>query len=449
VTDGWPVYRAGTVETASREALRSHQEAKLAPLVTWLAERCPYWRRQFSALGIGPGDVRTLDDLAGLPYLTKAACAAGMDAHPPYGEFLCHPVEEIHRMGAVLFRTTGTTGKQRWFINTHEGFHHFGEQGARVLWQAGVRPGDTLLGIFPLSLWTAGWGLHDGCRSARITFVPGGPPFDTSARLDLIRDYRPAAVACTPSYALTLARAASGRGLDLSACGVRALLIGGEPFPESRRRRIEELWNLPGGTRNFAGITEGGPIYLGAECEAQAGMHLFEDSVVFEIVHAGGRQPVGPGELGELVFTSLDQRVMGTSFHYRTGDLVRYTDEPCACGRTLRRIAGIEGRVDDMVKVRGVNVFASAIEDLIRSVPGLADDFLLILERPSDADEVTVEVEPAPGVDAAAHEGLRRALEAALQRALGIRIPARIVPPDSLPRFELKARRWVDRRPRD
>ena len=167
------------------------------------------------------------------------------------------------------------------------------------------------------------------------------------------------------------------------------------------------------------------------------------------IVEIGGTAPVGPGEISELVFTSLHQRVMGTSFHYRTGDIVRYTEEPCSCGRTHRRIHGIEGRVDDMVKVRGINVFPSAIEEIIRNVPGLADDFVLILEQGSAGDEVTVEVEPAPGVESSGYADTGAALEEELRRALTIRIPVRIAEPGSLPRFELKAQRWIDRRPKE
>ncbi len=446
MTSTHPKYRGGAIETAARDEIRAHQERKLRPLVDWLHERCPFWRRAFDERGIAAGDVRTLEDLARLPYVTKAVYAANMDARPPYGDFLCYPLDEIQRAGAIVYRTTGTTGKQRWFINTHDGFAHFGEQGVRNMWMAGVRPGDFVMAIFPLSLWAAGWGYYYGCRAAGINFLPGGPPYDTRMRLDIIMDYRPTAVILTPSYAISLARAAEEHGLDLRKSGVRSLIMGGEPFPASRRRKIEDLWGIPGGTRDFSGITEGGPIYMGAECEAQAGMHLHEDFAVFEVVQIGGTAPVAPGELGELVFTSLDQRVMGTSFHYRTGDVVRYIDEPCACGRTTRRLPGIEGRVDDMVKVRGINVFASAIEEMIRKVPELSDDFMLILERERDSDSVTVEVEPLGGLPASRHDEVCRTLEETLRRALTIRIPVRLAAPGSLPRFELKAKRWVDRR---
>lgn len=444
-----PLYWAGPIETASREELRAHQEARLAPLVDWLGARCPFWRRTFDEIGVAPADIRTLEDLAALPYITKAIYARNMDANPPYGDFLCYPEEEIHRMGAIVYRTTGTTGKQRWFINTHEGYQHFGDQGIRNLWCAGIRPGEIVMSILPLSLWSAGWGFYYGCRKAGMTYLAAGPPYDTRMRLDLIRDYRPAAICLTPSYALTLASAAEANGIDIASFGVRMLSMGGEPFPESRRRKIEQLWGIPGGARDFSGITEGGPLYMGSECDAQAGEHLYEDEAIFEFVEIGGNKPVGPGEMGELVFTSLEQRVMGTSFHYRTGDIVRYTEDVCTCGRTHRRINGIEGRVDDMVKVRGINIFPSAIEEIIRNVAGLADDFVLVLERGAAGDEVTVEVEPAPGLEAGQYDDAGGALEAELRRAMTIRIPVRIAEPGSLPRFELKAQRWIDRRPKE
>ena len=449
MTEEHPLYWAGSIETASRDELRAYQEKRLAPLVDWLGERCPFWRHKFEEIGVRPGDVRTLEDLASLPYITKPIYAENMDAKPPYGDFLCYPEPEVHDMGAILYRTTGTTGKQRWFINTLEGYQHFANQAIRNLWCAGIRPGDIVMSILPLSLWSAGWGFSYACQTAKMTYLPAGPPYDTRMRLDLIRDYRPAAICLTPSYALTLARAAEEIDFDIKSSGVRALIMGGEPFPESRRQKIEEQWGIPGGARDFSGITEGGPFYMGSECDAQKGEHLYEDEAIFEFVEIGGTEPVGPGELCELIFTHLHQRVMGTSFHYRTGDIVRYTEEPCSCGRTHRRINGIEGRVDDMVKIRGINVFPSAIEEIIRHVPGLADDFILILEQGSAGDEVTVEVEPEPDVESDQYDERGAELAAELRRALTIRIPVRIAEPGSLPRFEVKAQRWVDRRPKE
>ena len=443
----YPKYRGGAIETASRAELRAYQEAKLGPLVDWVYERCPYWRKRFDERGLKPSNVRSLEDLASLPYVTKAIYAESMDANPPYGEFLCSPAEEVRRKGAIVYRTTGTTGKAREFINSHDGFSHFGEQGVRNLWMAGVRPGDFVMGTFPMSLWGAGWGYYYGCRDSGITFIAGGPPYDTRARLEIIFDYHPAAIMLTPSYALTLARGAEEARLDLRKSGVRALIMGGEPFPESRRKKIEGQWGITGGARDFSGITEGGPIYMGVECEAQDGMHFHEDFAVFEVVKIGGTDPAPPGELGEMVFTSLDQRVMGISFHYRTGDVVRYTEEPCKCGRTSRRFK-IEGRVDDMVKVRGINIFPSAVEDLIRKIPELSGDFMLVLERPDDSDQVTVHVEPVPELPNQRHEEARATLEERLRRTLTIRVPVSLASPGSLPRFELKAKRWIDRRPK-
>lgn len=448
IAEPFPQYLAGRIETASREELRSYQEQKLRPLVDWLYRRCRYWTNKFDEVGAKPGDIKTLEDLASLPYVTKRSYADNMDGNPPYGDFLCYSEEEIHRNGAIVFRTTGTTGKQRWFINTHEGFQHFGDQGLRNLWSAGVRPGDKVMMTLPLSLWSAGWGFYYGCRKANITFLAGGPPYDSRSRLDIIVDYRPTAVVLTPSYALALADSANEHGVDLARCGVKSLLIAGEPFPQSRREKIEDAWGLTLGAIEFAGITEGGPLYMACECSNRAGMHLHEDAAIFEVVEVGGSRPVGPGEMGELVFTALDQRVMGTSFHYRTGDLVTVTGEVCTCGRTFRRINGIQGRADDMIKVRGVNIFPSAIEDLIRRVPGLSDDFMLVIERVNNADLVTIEVEPVADVIDESMAVLSTSLEEHVRRILSIRLPVRLAPRNSLPRFELKANRWRDLRPK-
>jgi phenylacetate-CoA ligase len=448
VSTEFPKYYAGAIEIASRDEIRHHQEKKLRPLVDWMYERCPFWTHTFDGIGATPGDICTLEDLARLPYITKRVYAANMDARPPYGDFLCYPEEEINRLGAILYRTTGTTGKQRWFINTHEGFQHFGDQGLRNLWYTGARPGDKVMMTLPLSLWSAAWGFYYGCRKANITFIAGGPPYDTRSRLDIIADYRPHTIVLTPSYALSLASSAVEHGLDLRRCSVKSLLLAGEPFPLSRRRKIEDVWGIPGGAIEFAGITEGGPLYMGCECNAQAGMHLYEDVAIYEVIEVGGTAPVGPGQMGELVFTALDQRVMGTGFHYRTGDLVTYTEAPCSCGRTFRRIDGIQGRVDDMIKIRGVNIFPSAIEDMIRQVPGLSDDFMLVIEHINNADLVTIEVEPAAGVDPAAPATLGAQLEEKIRRVLSIKLPVKLVERNTLPRFELKANRWRDRRPK-
>jgi phenylacetate-CoA ligase len=448
VTDEHSQFLAGAIETASRDELRHHQEQKLRPLVDWMYARCGFWKRKFDEVGAKPQDVRTLEDLARLPTVSKRSYASEMDEKPPYGEFLCYPEEEVNRLGAILYRTTGTTGKQRWFINTHDGFQHFGNQGLRNLWYAGVRPGDKIMMTLPLSLWSAGWGFYYGCRKANITFIAGGPPYDSRSRLDIIGDYRPACVVLTPSYALALASSAREHGVDLAKCGVKSLLIAGEPFPPSRRQKIEREWGLSIGAVEFAGITEGGPLYMACECDARNGMHLYEDQAIFEIVEVGGTRPVAAGEMGELIFTALDQRVMGTGFHYRTGDLVTFTEDRCTCGRTFRRINGIQGRVDDMVKIRGINIFPSAIEDMLRAVPGLSDDFMLIIERENDSDLVTVEVEPAADPDESGARRLAQQLEEHIRRVLSIRLPVRIAHKNSLPRFELKANRWQDRRPK-
>lgn len=442
-----PEYLAGEIETASRDELRHYQEQKLRPLVDWMYANCRFWKNKFDQIGAKPQDITTLEHLAQLPYVSKRIYAENMDSNLPYGDFLCYSEQEINDRGAIPYRTTGTTGKQRWFINTHDGFQHFGNQGLRNLWYAGVRPGEKIMMTLPMSLWSAGWGFYYGCRKANITFLSGGPPYDSRSRLDIISDYRPSCVVITPSYALALANAAAEHGVDLTKCGVKSLLVAGEPFPESRREKMEAAWGLTHGAIEFAGITEGGPLYMACECSKRKGMHLYEDQAIFEIVEVGGTKPVPPGQPGELVFTSLDQRVMGTSFHYRTGDLVTATDERCSCGRTFRRIAGIQGRVDDMVKIRGVNIFPSAIEDIIRKVGGLSDDFMLVVEHINNADVVTVEVEPLG--DPVASAAVAMQLEEQVRRVLSIKIPVRLVPRNSLPRFELKANRWSDRRPKN
>src|SRR5207302_3985520 len=207
--------------------------------------RSRFWARRFEEAGVKPEAVRRPADLYGLPTLDKARYMAALEADDAgYGGLLCGDLEEIKRSGAIVYRSTGTTGRQARFINTHDGFQVFGDQGARLILEAGAQPGDFVMITFPLSFWAAGWGFYYGSRRLPATLIPAGAPADGLLRLQLIKEYRPAVVVLTPSYALTLGRQARAEGFDLAGFGVRGLLLGGETFPETRRQKIEELWGV-------------------------------------------------------------------------------------------------------------------------------------------------------------------------------------------------------------
>jgi phenylacetate-CoA ligase len=429
---------------AGRQQIESRQ-AELIPDAVAAAARSRYWATRFSEEGVDPRSVESPQDLYRLPTLDKGAYMAALEADEAgYGGLLCQDLDETRRSGAIIYHSTGTTGKQARFINTHQGFQVFGDQGARLLAEAGAEPGDLVMITFPLSFWAAGWGFYYGSRALPVTLIPAGAPADGLLRLRLIEEYRPSVVVLTPSYALTLGRQAEAEGFDLRSSGVKGLLLGGEIFPDTRRRKIEDLWNVPGGTRNFYGISEGGPLFA-VECQAQEGLHLFEEDQVHQFWKPDGSEPVAEGELGEHVFTALKQRVMATWLNFRSRDAALYSDEPCRCGRSTRRM-WVKERLDDMVKIKAVNIFASGVEEILHGVDHVGEEFRLVVDRVEERDSVTLQVEILPpGEDELVVAELARRIHA----ALGITFEIEPVPPATLPKTELKARRWLDRRPQD
>jgi phenylacetate-CoA ligase len=429
---------------AGRQQIESRQ-AELIPDAVATAARSRYWATRFHEEGVDPGSVKTPEDLYRLPTLDKGAYMAALEAdEASYGGLLCQDLDETRRSGAIIYHSTGTTGRQARFINTHQGFQVFGDQGARLLAEAGAAPGDLVMITFPLSFWAAGWGFYYGSRTLPVTLIPAGAPADGLLRLRLIKEYRPSVVVLTPSYALTLGRQAEAEGFDLRSSGVKGLLLGGEVFPDTRRRKIEDLWNVPGRTRNFYGISEGGPLFA-VECQAQDGLHLFEEEQVHQFWKPDGSEPVAEGELGEHVFTALKQRVMATWLNFRSRDAALYSDEPCRCGRSTRRM-WVKERLDDMVKIKAVNIFASGVEEILHGVDHVGEEFRLVVDRVEERDSVTLQVEILPPGE---HELIVADLSRRIHAALGITFEIDPVPPGTLPKTELKARRWLDRRPQD
>jgi phenylacetate-CoA ligase len=273
-------------------------------------------------------------------------------------------------------------------------------------------------------------------------------PITKNLRWELLERYRPDAVIATPSFALQLGKLAEQDGFDLAGVGVKRVLVSGETFAEARRRDIERYWGCPGGVRSFYGLSEGGPMLAGSECEAQDGMHLFEDRAIHQYWEPDTdvARLVGPGELGEYTFTNLDQRTLATWFNFRTRDSATFSDEPCSCGRPGRRM-WIHDRLDDMRKIRGINVFASGVEALIREIPTLAEEFqLVVTEDELSRVKLTAQAESRPGIDPSTLQEDAQRLREKLQTAFGLRMEVEIKSFGELPRWELKARRWLDHR---
>jgi phenylacetate-CoA ligase len=419
-----------SVETLDPEALRRHQWARLDALAQAALPANPFLADRWRRAGMtGPRDLRGWDDFQRLPLTRKSELVEDQAAHPPFGSNLSYPLDRYVR----VHQTSGTTGTPLRWLDTQESWDWWARCWTVVLRAAGVGPGDRVFFPFSFGLFVGFWAGFEGTRALGALAIPGGGQ-DSAQRLAAIESLGATAVCCTPSYALHLAEVARERGIPLERLGVRTTVHAGEPGAgiPAVRARIEAAW----GARAYdhAGMTEMGAY--GFECAAQAGLHVNEAEFIAEVIDPGtGR----PAEEGELVLSNLG-RVGSPLLRYRTGDRVRVARTPCRCGRTFLRLdGGILGRVDDMLIVRGVNVFPSALEGIVRRFSAV-DEFVIEVYRRGQLDEVRLLLEI---------EGHAGSVVAAVQEAvrvdLGIRVEAVPVPGQSLPRYELKARRLVRR----
>jgi phenylacetate-CoA ligase len=414
------------LETLPRDALRAHQWARVRAMVAEVLPGNAFWRRKWAGGGLRrPEDLAGWEDFARLPLTAKPEFAADQAAHGPFGTNLTYPFERYVR----VHQTSGTTGTPLRWLETQESWDWWARCWGFVLRGAGVTPADRVFVPFSFGLFIGFWAGFEGTRALGALAIPGGGQ-DSPTRLAWMEALGATALLCTPSYALHLAEVARERGIDLTKLPVRRTVHAGEPGAgiPSVRARIEAAW----GARTFdhAGMTEMGAY--GFECAEQAGLHVNEAEFVAEVIDPATG---APAREGELVLTNLG-RLGSPAIRYRTGDRVRLDDRPCACGRTFARLAGgILGRLDDMLIVRGVNVFPSAVEEIVRRFPSV-EEFQIEVFREEHLDEIRVLLDAPDGVDAhTVHEALRV--------GLGIRVEVAAVAPRSLPRYELKARRVV------
>jgi len=416
------------LETLQPPWLREHQWQRVQALAQAVVGANPFWTARWRAAGItSAGDLRGWDDFARLPLTTKRELVEDQDAHPLFGSNLTFPLERYVR----VHQTSGTSGAPLRWLDTQASWEWWARCWGFVLAGAGVGPDDRAFFPFSFGLFVGFWAGFEGARALGALAIPGGGQ-DSPARLATMQALGATVLVCTPSYALHLLQVARERGIDASRLPVRVTVHAGEPGAgiPSVRARIEAGW----GARAFdhGGMTEMGAY--GYECEAQAGLHVNETEFIAEVIDPATGAPATEGE---LVLTNLG-RTGSPLIRYRTGDRVRLATGPCACGRTFRRLeGGILGRLDDMLIVRGVNVFPSAIEAIVRRFP--VEEFQIEVFRSGELDEVRVLVEVDGGDD-----GARRVQEG-LRAGIGIRLDVAPVAPGSLPRFELKARRVVRR----
>jgi len=420
------------LETLDPGHLRAHQWRRLRALIDeiYSAPGNPFWRAMWARAGIrAAGDVKTWDDFARLPCSSKSDLVTDQAANPPFGTNLTYALERYVR----VHQTSGTTGTPLRWLDTQASWEWWAHCWRFVLAGAGLGPADRVYFPFSFGLFIGFWAGFEGARGLGALAIPGGGT-DSPGRLAAMQALGATALVCTPSYALHLAETGRERGTDVGALPVRVTVHAGEPGAgiPGVRARIETAWQAR--AFDHAGMTEMGAY--GYECAAQAGLHVNESEFIVEVLDPATG---APAREGELVLTNLG-RLGSPVIRYRTGDRVCLAEAPCACGRTFRRLeGGILGRLDDMLIVRGVNVFPSAVEGIVRRFAAV-EEFQIEVFRDGELDEVRVLVE-VDGGDA----GTCAALQDALRAGLGLRLPVALAPPRSLPRFELKARRVVRR----
>lgn len=424
-------------ECMPREDLRALQQHKLRTLLAELWDKNAFYTAKMKAAGMGPGDALrvSLDDLTRFPMTTKSELVADQVEHPPFGTNLTYPLTAYTR----YHQTSGTTGQPLRVLDTAESWDWWGQCWGHVLSGAGLSADDRLFVAFSFGPFIGFWAAVEGARKIGATLIPGGGR-DSLQRLELMRDTDTTALCCTPTYALRLAEVAREAHFDMGALHVRSTIHAGEPGANvpATKKRIEEAWSAK--CFDHAGASEVGAHSF--ECEAQpGGLHALESEFVVEVIDPETGRPAPPGHRGELVITNLGRPCFPV-LRYRTGDVVCLDARPCACGRTLARFeGGIIGRADDMVTVRGINVFPSAVENIVRQFREI-DEFRVAIHTSRHMDEMTVEVELADGADPA----VAAAVGGAIDSLLSIRANIQVVPRGALPRFELKARRFHDHR---
>ena len=423
-----------TDERLEYEALASLQGRKLGKLLRELQGRNRFYTHKLEAAGVRVGDLHFPRDLAELPFTTKAELTDDQAANPPWGTALSEPLAHYTR----YCQTSSTTGQPLRWIDTNESWQWLLECWKAVYRAARVAPGDRAFFPFSFGPFLGFWAAFDAGSQVGVHCVPGGG-MSSPLRLSLIESLAVDVVCCTPTYALHLVEVAAGEGVRLRESRVRVVIVAGEPggsIPPTRER-IEQGW----GARviDHHGLTEVGPLSF--ECwEAPGFLHLNESRFLCEVLDPATQRPVPDGERGELVVTSLG-RSASPVLRYRTGDIVVRRSEPCGCGRSWARLeGGILARADDMVNVRGVNVYPAAIEAVVRGFREIVE-FRSTVSRSHEMRSLSVEIEPAPGVEGP--PALAAAVSKRLREALGLNVPVRAVEPGTLPRFEMKARRFV------
>ncbi|RLI22287.1 phenylacetate--CoA ligase [Candidatus Bathyarchaeota archaeon] len=428
-------------ETMPREKLLKLQEERLRKIVRYCYEKIPVYKRKFKDAGIAPDDVKTLDDLEKIPFTTKEDLRKAY----PIG-MLATGLSEVLELHA----SSGTTGHPTTCAYTKNDLDVWSKVMARIYASAGTRKGDIVHNAYGYGLFTGGLGFHYGALAVGATVLPIAAG-NTERQIKLAKEYGTTILACTPSYAAHLGEYAREKmGINpVEELKWKSGLFGAEAWSEELRRRIEELLGLE--AFDIYGLSEVIGPGVSVECPQHDGLHIFEDHFIPEIIDPETGEKLEEGKTGELVLTTLTREATPV-LRFRTGDITSFKTEECSCGRTMGKMSRILGRADGMFKVRGVKIWPSTVEHALLRVEGASQNYQIILERPGNLDIMTVKVEPekelfeSVGGDLSKLQDLRVKIEESIRTVTGIKGNIMLVPYNTLPRFEGKAKRLEDLR---
>ncbi|MEN6488330.1 MAG: phenylacetate--CoA ligase [Smithella sp.] len=426
-------------ETLPREALEALQLKRLQQVVNRVYNSVDFYKKSFHKAGVTPDDLKTLDDLKRFPFVTKQ----DLRDNYPFGLFAV-PMSNVVRLHA----SSGTTGRSTVVGYTKRDIDTWAELIARCLVAANLTKNDIIHNAYGYGLFTGALGVHYGAEKLGASIIPmsGG---NTKRQIMILQDFGPTAICCTPSYALNLAEQGRAMGIDMRSLKLRVGIFGAEPWSEEMRQQIEKAFDIK--AMNIYGLSEIMGPGVSMECsEAREGMHIFEDHFLVETINPETGEVLPPGELGELVFTTLTKEGVPL-IRYRTRDISRLYTAPCRCGRTSYRMDRVMGRSDDMLIIRGVNVFPSQIEAILVSIEGLEPHYQLIVDRVGNLDTLEVQVEVTESLFANADEvkvlqKLEKRISDNMKDYLGVSAKVKLVEPKTIQRSEGKASRVIDRR---
>ncbi len=423
-------------ECMQREELEQLQLERLESTLTRVQMNVPFYRKKFDETGIDTDNVTSIEDLRKLPFTTKE----DLRDNYPYGLFAV-PLREVVRVHA----SSGTTGSSTVVGYTKNDIKSWSNLTARVLAAGGVSKDDVVQIAFGYGLFTGGFGLHYGAERLGASVIPISSG-NTARQIKIMQDFRSTALICTPSYALLIADTIYDRGININTLSLKYGLFGGEPWSDEMRREIEQKLKIRA-TDNY-GLSEVMGPGVSGECGEQNGLHINEDHLLIEIINPDTLDPVPDGETGELVITTLTKEAFPV-IRYRTRDLTRIIAGNCACGRTFRRMQKVMGRDDDMLIIKGVNVFPSQIESILFDIEGTEPHYQIVLDRDDGLDKMTVliEVEESLFFDEVKKQNeLVELIKKRLASELGISVSVKPVERKTLERFEGKAKRVIDNR---